>query len=180
MAETLGPSEPAVVMSSFQDIDPTAGALEQLKELGIPDGDVIVRSSLPYSAEVLGRPHLKTRLPIISLVAALVGLGTGIFFTIITPYLYIIRVGGQPIVPVPPTALLLYEFIMLALIVGTFGGFLALNRFPASQPQDYDPKLTDGRISLVIHSPADKKADVVAILEAQGGEVFQSPERRRP
>lgn len=178
MAEQPQPLEPAIVMSSFLEIDPTTTALQELRSLGIPDGDVTVRSSLPYSAEILGRPHTKSRLPVISLVAALVGLGVGIFFTVITPYLYVIRVGGQPIVPLPPTALLLYEFIMLALILGTFGGFLALNRFPDSKPQYYDPKLTDGGINLLVHSPADRKANVVAILEAHGGKIIQDPERR--
>jgi hypothetical protein len=178
MAEGSNPLDTAVILSSFAEIDPTAAALERLQGLGIPDDDITVMSSLPYSAEILGRPHVKTRLPVISLVAALLGLGTGIVLTMITPYLYIIRVGGQPIVPIPPTALLLYEFIMLFLILGTFGGFLALNHFPASQPQYYDPELTNGRISLVVHSPADKTADVVAIMEAHGGEVVQDPERR--
>ena len=179
MAEQAHPLEPAIVMSSFLEIDPTVAALQQLRGLGIPDSDMTVRSSVPYSAEILGRPHAKNNLSVISLVAALAGLGAGIFFTIITPYLYIIRVGGQPIVPVPPTVLLLYEFIMLALILGTFGGFLALNHFPDSTPQHYDPKLTDGRINVLVYSPEDKKGDVVAILEAHGGEVIQDPERRR-
>lgn len=171
-------SETAIILSSFLEIDPTAAALDRLRGLGIPDEDVTVMSSLPFSAEILGRPHIKTPLPTISLVSALLGLGAGIFLTVITPYLYIIRVGGQPIVPIPPTALLLYEFIMLLLIVGTFGGFMVLNRFPSRGPQHYDPELTDGRISLLIHAPTDKEADVVAILEELGAEVTQEPERR--
>jgi hypothetical protein len=168
----------AVVLSSFQEIDPAAAALGRLRGHGIPDGDVTVLSSLPYSAEILGRPHVKTRLSAISLVAAVLGLGAGLFLTVVTPYMYIIRVGGQPIVPVPPTLLLLYEFIMLALILGTFGGFLVLNRFPSTEPQYYDPELTDGRISLVVHAPPDKKAEVVAILEEHGAQVMHDPERR--
>jgi hypothetical protein len=172
-------SDTNVVMSSFREIDPTAAALDRLRALGIPDQDVTVISDLPYSAEILGRPHIKSRLPTISLVSAVVGLGAGIFFAVITPYLYIIRVGGQPIVPIPPTAILLYEFIMLLLIVGTFGGFLVLNHFPSGEPQYYDPKVTDGRISLVIHTPADKEADVVTVLEELGAEITQQPERRR-
>ena len=63
MTETPNHSEPAVVVRSFEEIDPTVIALRQLRELGIPDGDILVRSSLPYSAEVLGRPHLKSKLP---------------------------------------------------------------------------------------------------------------------
>jgi hypothetical protein len=46
------------------------------------------------------------------------------------------------------------------------------------QPQYYDPELNNERISLLVHTPADKKADVVAVLEEHGGEVVQDPERR--
>jgi hypothetical protein len=178
MTEESRPMDTAVVLGSFMEVNPTAAALGGLQSLGIPDKDVTVMSSLPWSPEILGRPHIRTPLSRIALICALVGLGIGIFLVIVTPYLYIIRVGGQPIVPVPPTVLLLYEFIMLALILGTFGAFLALNRFPSSEPQYYDPKLNDERISLVVHAPADKKADVVAILEEHGGQVVQDPERR--
>jgi hypothetical protein len=173
-------SNTTVVMSSFLEIDLAAAALDRLRGLGIPDSDITVMSSLPYSAEILGRPHVKSRLPVISLVSAVLGVGAGIFFTVITPYLYIIRVGGQPIVPIPPTAILLYEFIMLLLIVGTFGGFLVLNRSPSKEAPYYDPELNDGRISLLVHTPADKEADVVAALEELGAQMIQEPERREP
>jgi hypothetical protein len=172
------PDTMAVVMGSFRDVEPTSDALDELRARGITDDEVTVLSSLPYSAKILGRPSVRTRLPRISLASALTGLLAGVFFTIITPYLYIIRVGGQPIAPFPPTFLLLYEFTMLLLILGTFGGFLVLNHFPTSEPEYYDPKLSDGRISLVIRCPADKKAEAVAALEAHGAEEIHEPERR--
>lgn len=178
MAEESRPADKAVVLGSFLEVNPSAAALGGLQSLGIPDEDMTVMSSLPWSAEILGRPHTKTPLTKIVLICALIGLGIGIFLVVITPYMYIIRVGGHPIVPVPPTLILLYEFIMLALILGTFGAFLALNRFPALRPHYYDPKLNDERISLLVHTPADKKADVVAILEEHGGQVVEDPERR--
>jgi hypothetical protein len=168
----------AVVMGSFTDVEPTADALDELRARGIADDQISVMSSLPYSPKLLGRPSVRTRLPTISLTSAIVGLLAGIFFTIITPHLYIIRVGGQPIVPLPPTFLLLYEFIMLLLIVGTFGGFLALNHFPSGKATYYDPKLNDGRISLVVHVPPGQKDEAVAALEAHGAVDIHEPERR--
>ncbi|MFN2290465.1 MAG: quinol:electron acceptor oxidoreductase subunit ActD [Anaerolineae bacterium] len=171
-------SDQSVVMGSFLDIEPSADALDDLRSLGIPDGDISVMSSLPYSPDILGRPHLKTRLPVIGLVAVVLGLLAGLFFTAITPHLYIVRVGGQPIVPLPPTLLLLYEFTMLFLIVGTFGGFLFLNHFPTDKPQYYDPKLNDGRISILVHCPAEKVAEATAVFEAHGAQDIHEPERR--
>lgn len=179
MAEESHSMSTATVMSSFEEIEPAAAALERLRGLGLSDGDISILSSLPFSAKILGRPHPKTRLPLISMGSALLGLGAGLFLVVVSPFLYIIRVGGQPIVPIPPTALLLYEFIMLALILGTFIGFLVLNRFPSARPHYYDPKLTDGRISLVVHSPADQESDVVAIMQEYAAQVVQDPQRRR-
>lgn len=178
MSDQVNPETKARVMGSFTEIEPTVDALDALRGLGIADDQISVMSSLPYSTNILGRPSVRTRLPLISLVSAVLGLLAGIFFTVITPHLYIIRVGGQPIVPFPPTALLMYEFIMLLLIVGTFGGFLALNHFPSSEPQYYDPRLNDGRISILVECPADQRADAVAALEAHGAEDVHEPERR--
>ena len=63
-----------VIMGSFREIEPTTDALDQIRALGIPDDDVTVLSSLPYSSKVLGRPGFKTLLPLISLGSAVVGL----------------------------------------------------------------------------------------------------------
>lgn len=178
MSDQVNSETTAMVMGSFYDVEPTADALDALHGLGITDEQISIMSSLPYAANILGRAPVRTRLPLISLVSAVLGLLVGIFFTVITPNLYIIRVGGQPIVPFPPTLLLLYEFIMLFLIVGTFGGFLVLNHFPSSEPHHYDPKVNDGRISILVQCPPDKRADTMAALEAHGAEDIHEPERR--
>jgi hypothetical protein len=60
-----------------------------------------------------------------------------------------VRVGGQPVVPIPPTALLQFEFTMIFLILGTFLGFLWLNLFPTFSKAYYDPKVSDGEIALI-------------------------------
>lgn len=171
-------SDNAYVMGSFREIDPTVEALERLREMGIPEEEITVLSHIPLSPRVLGRPHWRSVLGTIALISAVVGFLTGIFFTVITPHLYVIRVGGQPIVPLPPTALLLYEFTMLALILGTFGGFLVLNRFPDRKPARYDRQLNDGRIGILVHCPPGTEAEVTAALEATGAEDIHEPERR--
>lgn len=171
-------SDTAVVMGSFEEIEATADALDGLRALGVPDQDIEIMSSLPYSNKILGRPSLKSRLPLISLGSAALGFLVGLFFTVITPYMYVIRVGGHPIVPTPPTILLLYEFTMLFLIVGTFSGMLWLERLPSFGPEYYDPSLTDGRIAILIRCPDDKKPDAVGVLRSKGAEDIHEPERR--
>ena len=168
----------SVLMATFQDLDRTTDALDGLRGLGIADRDIELSSSVPYSAEMLGRPKRKTVLPIISLISAILGFGVGLFYTVGTPNLYPLMVGGQPFVPGPPTALLLYEFTMLFLLIGTFLGMLWINLFPSYGPQYYDRKLTDGRIALVLRCRPDQKEASRVVLEDQEAEDIGEPERR--
>jgi hypothetical protein len=167
-----------VLMGLFQDAGHTAETIDQLRRLGITDPDIAVLSGIPYPARVLGRPIVWERLPIISLSGALVGFLIGVFLNAGTPLLYTIRVGGQPIIPIPPTLVLTYEFTMMGLIVSTFLGVLWESFFPSYGPKYYDPLLTSGRIGVLFRCPADKEEAARAILTAMGAERIQRPERR--
>ncbi|MFN2226768.1 MAG: hypothetical protein ACK2UY_10680, partial [Anaerolineae bacterium] len=63
----VDPESTAVVMGSFTEIEPTADALDELRGRGIADEQISIMSSLPYSPNILGRPSVRTRLPMISL-----------------------------------------------------------------------------------------------------------------
>ncbi len=164
------------IMGSFQDLERAADTLDQLRALGISDSDITVVSSMPYSAKALGRPEIKTPLPAIAMASAVAGLFIGLFFTVVTPYLYVIRVGGQPVVPVPTTALLLYEFMMLILILGSFVGVVALNNLPSTGPSYDGPALIDDRIGLLFRCPLGKKEEARAVLESQSAENIHEPQ----
>ena len=169
----------SVVMGSFTDVERSAGALEQLHAAGIDDQDITVMSSVPFAPAILGRPRVRTLLPQISLASALLGLVIGLFFAVITPYLYVIRVGGQPISPTPPTLLLLYEFTMLFLILGTFGGLLVLGRMPPTKPEYADPKLSADRIVLLVSCPLDLVKLVSETMRDEGAVEVVQPKRRQ-
>jgi hypothetical protein len=169
----------AVVMGSFTNVERSAEALERLRAAGIDDRDITVMSSVPYAPAILGRPPVRTLLPRISLGSAALGLAIGIFFVVITPYLYVIRVGGQPISPTPPAILLLYEFCMLFLIIGTFAGLLVMGRMPPSGPEYADPKLSADRVVLLVSCPPDQEQAAIDILKDQGAVEVQEPKRRK-
>ncbi len=164
------------IMGSFQDLERAADTLDQLRALGISDSDITVVSSMPYSAKALGRPEIKTPLSAIAMASAVLGLLIGLFFTVVTPYLYVIRVGGQPVVPVPTTALLLYEFMMLILILGSFVGVVALNNLPSTGPNYDGPALIDDRIGLLFRCPVEKKEEARVVLESQAAENIHEPQ----
>ena len=167
-----------VLMGRFQDVGLAAETLEKLRDAGISDDAVEVISGYPFSTEMLGRPHRKTILPYISMGSAVAGFFAGLFMTVVTPNLYVVRVGGQPVAPGAPTALLLFEFTMIFLILGTFLGFLWLNLFPSYGPTYYDQKVSDGEIGLVIHCEAEQADDLRSLLETQHARNVHQPERR--
>jgi len=138
-----------LLLGLFQEATPTADAIEQLRELGIPDDRVTVMSGIPYDPEVLSRPPARGRLGRISLLGAFLGvllafvLSAGLFL------LYPLVQGGQPIVPIPPSLIVLFEITMLGTMGVTFAGFVILNRFPVFGRPVYDLRVTAGSIGVV-------------------------------
>jgi hypothetical protein len=163
-------------MGVFQDIDHVVVALDRLRALGIAEGKMEVHSSLPYSPEILGRPEPKTRLPLIIPLFALAGLLAGAFLAFVTPYLYVIHVGGQPVIPEPPSAIVLYECTMIGLILGTFGGMLWQGGMLFRDPQHHEPAITDGCIGVLVHCRPEQVQEVRAALESEGAEKITEPE----
>jgi hypothetical protein len=168
------------LIGSFHDLEREADTLDELRSLGIPDRDITIVSSLPYSSKAMGRPQVRTLLPIIVLGSAVVGLLLGLFFTVVTPNLYVIRVGGQPVVPVPTTALLLYEFTMLVMILGTFIGFVALSNLPLTGPEYDGPAPSDDRINVCFRCPIEQEEPARLILTTLGAKDIHEFERRGP
>src|SRR5512137_839693 len=101
------------VIGLFHEATPTADTLDRLRELGVTDDKITVMSGIPYSAEMLGRPPVRTRVGRMALIGALLGLLTAVFLSVGIFLLYPLAQGGQPIVPVPPTLIVLFEVTML-------------------------------------------------------------------
>jgi mono/diheme cytochrome c family protein len=137
------------ILGLFHEATPTADTIDQLRQLGINDERITVLSGVPYRPEVLGRPRPKRRVGLIALVGAFLGLLTGLFLTIGIWLLYPLHQGGQPVVPIPPTLIVLFEMTMLGTMWAAFFGLLDTNVFPRFKPEIYDPRITEGHIGIV-------------------------------
>jgi hypothetical protein len=108
-------TEKNMLLALFQEIDPAAHAVDKLRALGIDNEHVNVISGTPITEAMLGRPHQWTNVPRLAMGGAIGGLLVGIFLAFGTPVLYPVYVGGQPLFPVPPSIVVMFERPCLAL-----------------------------------------------------------------
>ncbi len=156
------------VLGLFHEATPTADTLDQLRKLGVRDEKITVISGVPYRAEMLGRPRPGGRLGLVALIGAAVGVVTGLFLTAGIFLLYPLYPGGQPLVPIPPSIIIVFEVTMLGTMWATFLGFVLGNRFPIGKPQPYDPRITEGHIGVLAEVDADLADEVEKVLTDSG------------
>jgi mono/diheme cytochrome c family protein len=161
------------ILGLFHEATPTADTIEQLRKLGVPDGDITVMSNMPYRPEMLGRPRPRRRVWPIALVGGGLGLLTGLFLTAGIFLLYPLEQGGQPIVPVPPSLIILFEVTMLGTMWAAFFGLLGENRFPLFKSPLYDPRITEGHIGVRAEVDDALAVPVENILTVNGAHHLQ-------
>ncbi len=165
-----------VMLALFKEPESAAEALDELRKRGIDDRDMTVLSGIPYPTRVLGRPMVWERLPLVALSGAAVGFLIGIFLNVVTPLLYPIPVGGQPLVAIPPAAVITYEFTMMGLMVSTFLGILWESTVPSFGPKQYHSRISQGRVGVLFSCSADQAGELSALLVQNGAEEVVTPE----
>ncbi len=163
-------TEKNLLLAIFEDIDPAAHAVEKLRELGIHDDHVTVISGTPITEAMLGRKHQWSNVTRFAMGGAIVGFIGGLFLAIVTPNLYPIIVGGQPLIPVPPTIIVLFEATMLVMLISTFLGVFLDSRFPNYTPTQYVPEISDGRIALLIECATEAEKNIEKAMNDSGAE----------
>ena len=152
MAETT-------ILGLFAEIDQAADALRRLKqERGRGTEDLMVLSSVPFPEGVLEADRTPIRLPLITVIFAVVGILFGIALAAGTAQLYLIRVGGKPISPIPPTAIIAYEMMMLSALSAAFFAALFEMRLPSWRSKVYDPRISEGMIGIAAHCATAEQA----------------------
>ncbi|HEX7975868.1 MAG TPA: quinol:electron acceptor oxidoreductase subunit ActD [Anaerolineales bacterium] len=171
-------SEGPVHLALFKEIDPATEAIDKLRELGIAENDMTIISGVPYSDRILGRPITWTRVPQIAIGGFVVGLVISLALNWGTPLQYPIRVGGQPVYPIPTTLVLTFEISMLGLMISTFLGVLWESYFPSIGPKEYRPEISDGQIAVVFNCPPEIHQQVHDTLAGLGAEWVHRTEAK--
>lgn len=168
------------LLGLLHEATPTADTIDQLRQLGVPDEKITVMSGMPYRAEMLGRHRARGPVGRIALYGAGLGLLFGLFLTAGIFLLYPLVQGGQPIVPIPPSLIVLFEATMLGTMWATFFGLMTVNRFPIMKPQIYDPRISEGHIGVLAEVDEPLADQVEDILEANGAHHMHRMEVGEP
>lgn len=168
------------VLGLYHEATSTADTIDRMRELGIADDGITVMSGVPYTPDILGRRPVYERLMPTALIGAVGGFLAALFLTMVTPLLYPIQVGGQPLVPGPPTIIIVFEFTMLGTLLATFGGFLAEIAFPASGRQGYDQRITEGHIGVLAVVDESLVAQVERAFTETGADHIEQLETAQP
>ena len=166
-------------LAVFTDIDPVVQAIDRLRELGLSDGDMNIISGIPVNQTMLGRPHQWTNVPRLAIGGAVGGFLLGVFLSFVAPNLYPVPVGGQGIVPGPPTIVVLFEMTMLGMMAATFLGVFLDSHFPTYSPKAYVPAISDGRVAVLFVCQEEKEAKFIEAMQEIGAETVQPAEAQK-
>jgi hypothetical protein len=137
------------ILGLFEEIDPAATALTKLQDAENFDWrDLMVMSSVPFPEGVLEADKTKSRLPVITLIFAFVGIGVGLLLAGGSFALYVLRQGAKPVLSGPPIGIISYEFMMLSALTAAFLAALFEMRLPAWRARIYDPRISEGYIGI--------------------------------
>lgn len=166
-------------LALYEDIDPAADAIELLRQMGVGDDQVNVISGIPVTEPMLGRSHQWTNVPRLAMGGALAGLLIGLALAVATPLMYPIHVGGQPIVPVPPSIVVIFEMVMLGMLISTFLGVFLDSQFPSYKPKEYIPEISDGKIAILFSCPQNREEPIISALEKMGAKSVKPAEAQQ-
>jgi mono/diheme cytochrome c family protein len=138
-----------------------------------------VMSAIPYRPALLGRPHIRSKLPLFALLGGLGGAALAGLVTVGIFVIYPLRQGGQPLIPIPPSLIVLFELVMLGMMVTTFFAMIALDRFPIIDEQPYDPRITEGNLGVALQVP-ESQSDAAAQAMREAGAIDVKQEKVNP
>jgi hypothetical protein len=170
-------SETTTLLALFEEIDPAADAVEKLREMGLEDEHVEVITGTPVTEAMMGRPEAHTNVPRFAMAGAFFGTLFGLFLTVATPNLYSVYVGGQPLIPVPPSIVVTFEMMMLGMLIFTFIGVFLESVYPDYTHKEYFPEISDGKLAVLFACPTGETEKYEREMKSMGAESVRAAER---
>jgi mono/diheme cytochrome c family protein len=169
------------LLGLFHEVGQVASSIEQVRNLGVKDEQVDVLSHIPYHHSILGRPKPKGYVSRMALLGAALGLITAVTLVAGTGMLYPLNQGNQPIVPIPPMLIIMFELAMLGTMWAAFFGMLVSNGFPVFKKRAYHPQISTDSIGVVVEVDDGLKEKIETVFkDNQAHQIIQeaaSPKR---
>ncbi len=161
------------VFALVEDIDTATRIVEELQAIGVPDEKVEIMTALPVDHAILGRPRIREHMAWLTPIAAVLGFVFAVLIVFGTVALYPVRVGGHAYFAIPPKIVIMYEFTMLGIILGTFfaGTYWQSGLRPFRKKLPYDPEISDGCIGFLISVEGAMREQVMKILRDWGAQI---------
>ena len=172
-------SETKTLLALFQDLDPAADAIDKLHEMGLTEDQVNVISGVPVLERILGRPVQWTNVPRLAFGGSIAGFIIGLLLAFSPATYPALVVGGQPLIPVPPSIIVVFEMTMLGMLLSTFIGVFLDSSFPSYKPMEYIPEISDGKIAVFFACPADEEKKFVSAMKKLGAESVHPAEAQQ-
>ena len=157
-----------LVLGVFADLGRAADAVAALRQLGIPEERIRALSPFPVPTRAYPLPRPRDRLALVTAVGAAIGFLLGIFLMVGTANLYPLDVGGQPLVPGPPSIVILYEYTLLVMLTAVFFAFALGIRTPAYWAQVYDRRLSEDAFGVLVGLTSRELEPAERALRASG------------
>ena len=161
------------LLGLFHDVSQTANAIEGIRKLGVSDKQITVLSAAPYKSEILGRPKPSGFVGRMALFGALAGAALAAFLTAGVWLLYRLNQGSQPLIPIPPTLIVVFEVTMLGTMWTAFFGMLIANRFPVFKRRVYNVQITEDSIGVVAEVDETLASEIERVFKENGSHSVQ-------
>ncbi|MFQ5850154.1 MAG: DUF3341 domain-containing protein [Candidatus Binatia bacterium] len=154
----------ASVLGFFGDLAALTEAVRRLRRAGYADLETISPFMSRETGEALG--WRESKIQTFTLVGGLLGGGAGFALTIFTSLDIGLITGGQPLVSLPPFAVIAFELTILLGVAGTLVGFLWYAGLPRiGTARTRDPRCLQDRFGLAVNCPPESVPDVHILLQ---------------
>ena len=155
-------------------------ALARLATAGVAASDIEVRSSIPLDHDLHPTGlEIRSRVPYMAMLGGVVGAVAAYMLISFTSRAYPLPTGGMPIVPIPTSAVIMFEGLAIGAMLCTVATVLCECRLPRFGARDgpLDQHLAAGGIILIVRSRGSTTHEWAS--KAFVTEVQEGPARSR-
>lgn len=154
------------ILASFDYLDSTVEAIEELRKAGFKKESLTAYASYPdhHIEHAMGYGQSPVR--VWTLVGGLTGTATGFAFTAWTSMDWPLIVGGKPILSMPAYVVIAFELTVLFGALSTVLGLFINSRLPGFKPPIvYDPEFSSGRYGVFVEADGGRLDEARSILQ---------------